>query len=73
MRREVGPVMAARIQMKFVWDVARCQELVQSLGAGVEAVVVFRAAIKINSKAFEIRGAGDFDGVILFPKCGVEG
>ena len=39
--REIAPVMAAGIQVKLMRDVPRGQQLVQNLGALIEAIVIF--------------------------------
>ncbi len=46
---EVGGVVAAGIDVEFVGDLARREDLVESGGARVEAIVVLVAAIEINS------------------------
>ena len=45
---KVLPVVSARIEMEFVRDTARHQEIVKLLGARIEAVFVLSATIEIN-------------------------
>jgi hypothetical protein len=55
-RGEVGGIVAPRIEMKFVWNLAGSEDFVERGGAGVEAVIVLIAAVEINLQAGKIRG-----------------
>lgn len=48
---EVGPVVAAGVEVKFVGNVARGEQFIEGRGTDIEAVIVFRAAIEINFQA----------------------
>ena len=70
---EIGFVVAARIQMKFVRDAARGQQLVERLRAHVESVVVLGAAVEINVHASGARAiADDSEWAIALPEGGIE-
>ena len=62
---EVVGVVAARVEVKLMGNVARGEEFIESGGPGVEAVVVVLAAVKIDLQAGETRGAGEHDGAVL--------
>lgn len=47
--------------------------MVESGGAGVEAVVVVVATVKIDFQGSEIRGAGEDNGAVLVPENGIGG
>lgn len=49
MLREILPVVAAWINVRFVGDVAKDENFVERRSAGFEAKVVLIAAIEINS------------------------
>ena len=68
MRREIGPVVPARVEVKFMRDVAGAEQGVQSLSAGLEAVIVLRSAIEIDLHAGEFCRARDLQGIISFPE-----
>jgi len=68
---EVGGIVAAGIEMEFVRDMARGEDIVEGGGAGVEAVVVVVAAVEIDSEAGEIGGTGEDEGAVLVPENGV--
>jgi len=68
---KVDGIVAAGIDVEFMRDVARGKDLIESAGAGVEAVVVFVAAVEIDFEAGELRGAGEDDGIIAVPKRGI--
>src|SRR5690242_17270418 len=70
---EVGFVVAAGVQMKFVRDAARGQQLMERLRAHVETVVVLGAAIEIDAHpggAWEI--ANDGERAVALPEGGIE-
>jgi hypothetical protein len=69
--REVGPVVTAGIEMEFVGDFAGGENLVESEGAGVEAEIVFGAAVEIDFKAGERSGAGESERTVAFPEGGI--
>ena len=70
---EVGFVVATRIQMKFVRDAARNEEIVEGLRAIVEAVIVLGAAIEIDVHANQARSiADDGERAIALPEGGIE-
>src|SRR5579884_840638 len=73
MAGEIGPVVAARIEMKFVSDVAGAQQIVQSLSSRLEAVIILRAAIEIDFHARQVCGARDVQGIIAVPELAVRG
>src|SRR5215470_7268428 len=52
---KILPVVASGINVLFVIDVPRTQDLVQGPGASFEAKIVLVAAVEINSQAGEIR------------------
>ena len=45
---EIFPIVPAGIEVKFVGDVALCEQVMEFLAAFVESKIVFRAAIEIN-------------------------
>ena len=71
---EVGPVVAAGIEVKFVRDAAGEEEFVEGFGAAIEAEIVFGAAIEIDE---EVTGAGmianDGEGALARPVSGIKG
>ena len=69
---EICPIVTAGIEMEFVRDATRLEQLVQRLGASVETIVILRAAIKVNVQSGKIRGAGDRKRVVLFPEGGID-
>ena len=70
---EIGFVVAAGIQMKFVGDAARSEQLVKCLRAGVESVVIFGAAIEIDVHADRARAIADNrEWAIALPEGGIE-
>ncbi len=50
------PTVPAGIKMKFVRNPALLEKLVESLCAGIEAIVVLLAAVKIDSETAQHRG-----------------
>jgi len=54
MRGEVRGIMAPRVDMEFMRDVARGEHFVERRGAGIEAKVVFVSTIEIDFQAGEI-------------------
>lgn len=68
----VDPVVSARVEVKFVGDVPRVEDLVERCGAVLKAEVVFRAAIKIDFQCGHIGSARDFERVVLFPERRIE-
>ena len=68
---EVGRVVAAGIEMKFVRDAARGKDFVEGGGAGVEAIVVVVAAVEIDFEAGEIGGAGEDERAVEVPENGI--
>src|SRR5580658_7984890 len=70
---EIRPIVTAGIEMEFVRDVTRLEQLVQRLGASVEAIVILRPTIKVNVQSGKIRGVDDRERVVLFPEGGVDG
>jgi hypothetical protein len=68
---EVGSVVAAGIEMKFVGDVARGEDFIEGGGAGVETVVVVVAAVEIDFEAGEVGCAGEDEGAVLVPENGI--
>jgi hypothetical protein len=70
---EVSVVVAAGVEMEFVGDVAGGEDFVDGGGAGFEAVVVLIATIEMDFQAGESCDAGESDGAVLLPKCGIEG
>lgn len=70
---EVGPVVAARIEMKFVRDAAGEKEFVEGFRAAVEAEVVGRAAIEVDAQVLRVwMVADDSEGAFADPVSGVE-
>ncbi len=64
--------MSARVQVKFMRYMPRGEQFVQCLCARIEAVVIFRAAIKINLQPGKIRRARNRYGIVLIPERGIE-
>ena len=52
---EIGPIMAAGVNMELVAQMARFERPVQRLRTGIEAVVVLRAAVEIDRHLAEVR------------------
>ena len=65
---EVGGVVAARVDVKFVRDAAGGEDFVEGGGAGFETEIVLVAAIEIDLQAREICFARQGDGAVLFPE-----
>src|SRR2546427_10424641 len=59
MFRHVSPIVAARIEMKFVRDAPRLQQIMKRFCAGVEAELILCAAVEINLQAVRTRTAPD--------------
>ena len=57
--------------MEFMLDVAGSERLVKSLGAFLETVIIFRAAVKINLQARETRATRQRDWVVALPERSV--
>src|SRR5216684_8033579 len=72
MFRHVDPVVTAGVEVEIMGNMARAKYFVQSYGTGVEAKIVFGAAIKVDLQSGESRGARDGQRVILFPEYGIE-
>ncbi len=73
MLREVGPIVPAGIEMKFVGDSARGEQIVKRLRAYVEAVFILGAAIEIDFKTRGARsGTRERERVVARPKSRVE-
>src|ERR1700722_2163149 len=68
MRGEVRGIMAPRVDVEFMRDVARGEHFVERRGAGIEAKVVFVSTIEIDFQAGEICGAGHGNGAVLVPE-----
>ena len=47
---KIGPVVSARIQVKFMRDVPGHEHIVQDLRSWFESIVIFIPAIKVNLK-----------------------
>jgi|ERR1700674_354798 len=69
---DVDPVVPARIEMKFVGNVARAEDFVERRSAVLKAEIVFRAAVKIDFQCREIGGARDGQRVVSFPEKRIE-
>src|SRR5215467_747021 len=54
MRREVLPVVMARVKVKFVGDFARCERAVERRGASFKPKIVVVAAIEIDFHICEL-------------------
>jgi hypothetical protein len=67
-RGEVGPVVAAGIEMEFVGNSAGDEDFVESGGAGVEPVIVFGAAVEIDFQSRESSGAAESERAVALPK-----
>ena len=68
MLSEVSGVVAARVNVEFMRDAARGEDLVESGGAGIKAEIVLVSAIEINLQACKICCAGHDNGAVLFPE-----
>jgi len=68
---EVGPIVAARIKVEFVWDMAGGEDLVEGGGAGIETKIVLIAAIEIDFEAVKIGGAGEGERAVAIPESGI--
>lgn len=70
---EVGPVVAAGIEMKFVRDAAGKEEIVEGFGAAVEAEIVFGAAIEVDEEVARAgMAADDGEGALAGPVGRIE-
>lgn len=65
---EVGPVVAAGIEMEFVGNFAGSEDFVESDSAGFEPEVVFGAAVEIDFQAGERSGAAESKRAVAFPE-----
>lgn len=65
---EVGGIVAARVDVKFVWDAAGGEDFVEGGGAGFKTEIVLVATIEIDLQAGEISFARKRDGAVLFPE-----
>ena len=45
---EIGPVVTPRIEMKFMWDMARVEQIMKGLRAVVKPEIIFGAAVEID-------------------------
>src|SRR3984957_20309102 len=68
MRGEVSGIMAPRVDVEFMRDVACGEHFVERRGAGIEAKVVFVSTIEIDFQAGEGCGAGHGNGAVLVPE-----
>ena len=68
---EIGPVVAAGINVEFMRDVARGERAVQRIGARVKAVVVLRAAIEVDSEVREADSAREGQRAYAIPERAV--
>lgn len=50
-RGEIAPVVTSGIKMKFMWDAAGSERVVESLRAFLETIIIFRATVKVNFEA----------------------
>src|SRR5713226_2478565 len=55
MFRHISPIVAARIEMKFVRDAPRPQQIMKRLRPGIEAEIILRAAVEINLQSVRTR------------------
>jgi hypothetical protein len=69
---EVGGIVAAGMEMKFVRDLASGEDSVERDGPGVETVVVLVTAIEINLHAGEIDGAREHERAVIIPESRVQ-
>jgi len=71
---EIVPVVAAGVEMEFVGDFLRFEQVVEILRASVETELVFGAAVEVN---FHAHGAGAFfddrERIVAVPEAAVEG
>jgi hypothetical protein len=72
-RGEVGPVVAAGVELEFVGDAAGAENFVEGAGAGVEAEIVFAAAIEIDSQAGKRASARESERAVALPERGIWG
>lgn len=68
---EVGPVVATRVEVEFVRDAAGAEDFVKCGGAGVEAEIVFAAAIEIDFQAGKGIAAGQSERAVALPERGI--
>src|ERR1700747_2069340 len=71
MLRKIRPVVTARVDMEFVRDMSRRQNLVKRLGPSVEPVPIFRSAIKINLQSRDVSRQSQSERVVVIPKRAV--
>lgn len=71
MHGEVGGIVAAWVNVKFVRDLARSEVFVQCGSASVETVIVLIAAIEVNLEAGEICGASQRERAVGIPEGGI--
>ncbi len=68
MRGEVGPIVAARIEVEFVRNFAGGKNFVESNRAGVESEIVFGTAVEIDTQARKRSAAGESEWAVAVPK-----
>src|SRR5690349_6528911 len=67
-RGKVPEVVPAGIDVKFVSDLARRENVVKRGGASCKAVIILVAAIEINFQAGKIRGTRQREWTVDVPK-----
>ena len=68
---EIGGIVPAGIEMKFVRDVARRKGFVERRRAGFEAVVVAIAAVEVDLQAHQIGRVCQRNRTIAIPESGI--
>ncbi len=65
---EILPIVATRVEVEFVRDFAGSENAVEQLSAVLEAVVVFRAAVKVNLQSGQMRCTREIERIITLPE-----
>ena len=73
MLREVGPIVAARIEVKFVRNFLGYEEVVERLRTRVEAEYILGSTVKVNLHALGTRAIfNQSEGIVAVPECAIE-
>src|SRR5713226_3483273 len=72
MFRHISPIVAAGVEMEFMRDAPRPQQIMKRFCAGVEAKIILRAAVEINLQSVRTRTVPQQrKGTVAFPESQV--
>ena len=65
---KIGPIVSARVEVKFMSDAAGDEQIVEHLGACFESIIVLGTAIEIDFHPRELGRASDMQRIIAIPE-----